>query len=502
MRSEFSSRGLVVCAMNVNLNVNASGPDDAVEVLFHDFPRDDADFLMFVGVDGGGTSTECLVEVVDGTESDGIVFTTVRSRTGPANANSVGFDQAFANVSNAVFRAVDRAIAECLDLTLTSPAKTTCLFQRGLISTFDTTFGAGSPKRKGTKHKAGRARRLRLAGVTLGIAGCDSPADKKVWRDKLLLPFREDVPGECSGRMFAPETLVVENDAVVALARATNGAARGGALLVAGTGVVAFAVSHAGKKTRTMGFGPAFGDPGSGHRLGTRALAATARALDGRSDGSVRRETSDVADSDDARVCARREGESIARAVLTKLGFDVTTRTEEGDEVDVFDAACQKTRDARREDLTRWAYGEGPAPAWDRVASLAPIIFDEYKRGNVTAVGIVNESASALADNAVVAIERAHEDESVVSGSKKPPFVVALAGGLFEDGSPDGYRALVEGAIERILKARKLEMDVEFYDDPATGKHGDIGGPLKGAVKMAIRSFEAWRRRVPDADLF
>ena len=482
--------------MNVNLNVNASGPDDAVEVLFHDFPRDDADFLMFVGVDGGGTGTECLVEVVDGTESDDIVFTTVRSRTGPANANSVGFDQAFANVSNAVFRAVDRAIAECLDLTFTSPAAT-CLFQRGTISTSDTTFGAGlGPKRKGT---AGRARRLRLAGVTLGIAGCDSPADKKVWRDKLLLPPGDDVPEE---RAFAPETLVVENDAVVALARATNGAARGGALLVAGTGVVAFAVSHAGKRTRTMGFGPAFGDPGSGHRLGTEALAATARALDGRRDGSVRRETSDVADSDDARVCARREGESIARAVLTKLGFDVTTRTEEGDEVDVFDAACQKTRDARREDLTRWAYGEGPAPAWDRVASLAPIIFDEYKRGNVTAVGIVNESASALADNAVVAIERAVLEDESVSGSKKPPFVVALAGGLFEDGSPDGYRALVEGAIERILKARKLEMDVEFYDDPATGEHGDIGGPLKGAVKMSIRSFEAWRRSVPDADLF
>ena len=476
--------------MNVNLNVNASGPDDAVEVLFHDFPRDDADFLMFVGVDGGGTRTECLVEVVDGTESDGIVFTTVRSRTGPANANSVGFDQAFANVSNAVFRAVDRAIAECLDLTFTSPAAT-CLFQRGMISTSHT-FGAGSPKRKGT---AGRAHRLRLAGVTLGIAGCDSPADKKVWRDKLLLS-PGDVPGECA---FAPETLVVENDAVVALARATNGAARGGALLVAGTGTIAFAVSHAGKQTRTMGFGPAFGDPGSGHHLGTKALAATAWALDGRR--SVRRETSDVADSDDALV-ARREGESIARAVLTKLGFDVTTRTEEGDEVDVFDAACQKMRDARREDLTRWAYGEGPAPAWDRVASLAPIIFDEYKRGNVTAVGIVNESASALADNAVVAIERAQEDESNVSGSKKPPFVVALAGGLFEDGSPDGYRALVEGAIERILKARNLEMDVEFYDDPASGKHGDIGGPLKGAVKMSIRSFEAWRRSVPDADLF
>ena len=69
--------------------------------------------------------------------------------------------------------------------------------------------------------KAGRAHRLRLAGVTLGIAGCDSPADKKVWRDELLLS-PGDVPRGCA---FAPETLVVENDAVVALARAANGAA-------------------------------------------------------------------------------------------------------------------------------------------------------------------------------------------------------------------------------------------------------------------------------------
>ena len=113
-----------------------------------------------------------------------------------------------------------------------------------------------------------------------------------------------------------------------------------------------------------------------------------------------------------------------------------------------------------------------------RRRALAPIIFDEYKRGNVTAVGIVNESASALADNVVVAIERAQENESV-SGSK-PLFVAALAGGLFEDSLPDGYRALVEGELERKLKARKLEMDVELYDDPASGKHGGHRWPAEG----------------------
>ena len=465
--------------MNVSLNVDASGPDDAVEVLFRDFPHDDADFLMFVGVDGGGTGTECLVEVVGGTESDDIVFTTVRSRTGPANANSVGFDQAFANVSNAVFRAVDRAIAECLDRT--SPSDATVLFHRGMIST----SGAGSRTRKGT---AGRARRLRLAGVTLGIAGCDSPADKKVWRDELLLS-PGDVPRDCA---FAPETLVVENDAVVALARATNGAARGGALLVAGTGTIAFAVSHAGKRARTMGFGPAFGDPGSGHHLGTKALAATARALDGRR--SVRRETSDkkVDDSDDAED-ARREGESIARAVLTKLGFDVTTRAGDENEVDVFDSACQKMRDARREDLTRWAYGEGPAPAWDRVASLAPIIFDEYKRGNVTAVGIVHESASALADNVVVAIERAQENESV-SGSK-PPFVVNYNGALFR-AYPGPYATYLDQGAGRLRRVAEDERRIalgEFKDKlTASLKLDEDEGETEAFLRRGYQRMTWW----------
>ena len=53
-----------------------------------------------------------------------------------------------------------------------------------------------------------------IVGVALGIAGCDSPAGQKRWRDALLMPPGM-VPRGCA---FAPETLVVENDAVIALA--------------------------------------------------------------------------------------------------------------------------------------------------------------------------------------------------------------------------------------------------------------------------------------------
>jgi hypothetical protein len=88
-------------------------------------PRDrDGDYLVFVGVDGGGTGTDCLVRIVDAEKhaagvvnlddtETGVVVTT-HCRTGAANANSVGFEQALANVSSAIFLAVDCALYAAL----------------------------------------------------------------------------------------------------------------------------------------------------------------------------------------------------------------------------------------------------------------------------------------------------------------------------------------------------------------------------------------------------
>ena len=509
----------------VAMNVNACDPISTADVVFDAFPRcRDGDYLVFVGVDGGGTGTDCLVRIVDAEEKGtlledtcaGVVMTS-RSRTGAANANSVGFERAFSNVSDAMYEAVGRALARCLahagacERGPSSKSRdsdvawraTSSLFRRG-ATTLET--GVLRSGRDRTRERRGRRYRFRLAGVALGIAGCDSPADRNAWRDAMLLPPSE-VPTDGA---FAPETLVVENDAVVALARATNGAARGGASLIAGTGVVAFAVSHAGNRARTMGFGPAFDDPGSGHHLGARALAATARALDGRPAARAASSSPRGPDDDHRCLTRRREEASIARAVLTEIGVSVTARTERGDEVDVFDDARRETRDARREAVLRWAYGAGEAPAaaaeWDRVASLAPILIDAHKKRNRVATEIVRECAAALAENVACAIRDARDDAAPPTDEARgapPPFVVVLAGGLFEDDGGDGYRALVVERLRAILrKTASTETDVRVYEDDVPDACGDVRGPPAGAVAMAVRSFEAWRRSNPDAAVF
>jgi N-acetylglucosamine kinase-like BadF-type ATPase len=477
--------------------------DFEANILYEVLPRDrDGDYLVFVGVDGGGTGTDCLVRIVDAEKhaagvvnlddtETGVVVTT-HCRTGAANANSVGFEQALANVSNAIFEAVDCALYAALrdeseydddtddvvvPLVSNKDQDTSSFFRRG---TYEREREFSEITSRGKRQRTRLCRyRFRLAGVALGIAGCDSPASQKRWRDALLTPPRK-VPRGCA---FAPETLVVENDAVIALARATRGTARGGALLVAGTGTVAFAVSHAGTRARTMGFGPAFDDPGSGHWLGTKALALTAKALDRcyRDRGDASGEDGVIGAFD---VSAARR---VTRAVLMKLGFDVH---------DLFES--EKVRDARREDLTRWAYEGGPAPAWDRVASLAPILLRESERDDCGMVaGIVRDGANALAENLVVAIDRARDGESV--RDEKTPFVISLVGGLF-NGETSRYAEEVKRRTTALLRRRfegerlKDERYV-FYEDRASRTCGDIGGPMAGAVAMAAEAFEEFQER-------
>ena len=464
--------------------------DFEANILYEVLPRDrDGDYLVFVGVDGGGTGTDCLVRIVDAEKhaagvvnlddtETGVVVTTHR-RTGAANANSVGFEQALANVSSAIFAAVDCALFAAIRDESVCEA-TESFFRRGTYE-HDREFSEITSRGKRQRTRLCRYR-FRLAGVALGIAGCDSPASQKRWRDVLLTPPGM-VPRGCA---FAPETLVVENDAVIALARATRGTARGGALLVAGTGTIAFAVSHAGTRARTMGFGPAFDDPGSGHWLGTKALALTAKALD-RCD----RDRGDASGEDvyieafDAPAARR-----VTRAVLMKLGFAVH---------DLFES--EKVRDARREDLTRWAYEGGPAPAWDRVASLAPILLRESEGDDCGMVaGIVRDGANALAENLVVAIDRARDGESV--RDEKTPFVISLVGGLF-NGETSRYAEEVKRRTTALLR-RRFEGDrlkderYVFYEDRATRTCGDIGGPMAGAVALAAKAFEERRGRNPN----
>jgi len=75
------------------------------------------------------------------------------------------------------------------------------------------------------------------------------------------------------------ETLVVTNDAVIALAGAT--AAGQGIITIAGTGSIAFGRNPAGRTARAGGWGYVFGDEGGGFDIARRAARAVLRLEEG-----------------------------------------------------------------------------------------------------------------------------------------------------------------------------------------------------------------------------
>ena len=76
------------------------------------------------------------------------------------------------------------------------------------------------------------------------------------------------------------EEVVIDSDGLIALYDAFGD--RAGILLVAGTGSIAYGRSPSGTIVRCGGWGPSFGDEGSGGWIGRRALGIVAASSDGR----------------------------------------------------------------------------------------------------------------------------------------------------------------------------------------------------------------------------
>jgi N-acetylglucosamine kinase-like BadF-type ATPase len=103
------------------------------------------------------------------------------------------------------------------------------------------------------------------AAVCLGMAGVDRKDDGAIIRDVMRrLGYRSN-------------TLIV-NDALIALVAGAG--ASPGLVVVAGTGSIAYGVSHRGVAARAGGWGPTLGDEGSGYWIGRRALNAVMRDVD------------------------------------------------------------------------------------------------------------------------------------------------------------------------------------------------------------------------------
>ncbi|GAC1668659.1 MAG: BadF/BadG/BcrA/BcrD ATPase family protein [Candidatus Acidiferrum sp.] len=165
-----------------------------------------------LGIDGGGTKTECVLMDFDGN-------VLARGRAGPANPLRIGFDAAAGAVQSAA------------QLTISAAC------QRNVGG-------------------------LKIDALCAGLAGVAQPPAAEQIRAGLLVSFDAENPGI---------VIKVCTDLEIALAGAPAGPA---IVLVAGTGSAAIGRDSSGHVARTGGLGPVLGDEGSAYWIGRTAVAA------------------------------------------------------------------------------------------------------------------------------------------------------------------------------------------------------------------------------------
>lgn len=103
------------------------------------------------------------------------------------------------------------------------------------------------------------------------VVGLPGFGEVQRWDDALL---------NLCARTFFTWPWTVQNDVRLALAGALAGAP--GAMVLSGTGSMAWALAPDGREARVGGWGPPFGDEGSSYRIGIDGLRAASHAVDGR----------------------------------------------------------------------------------------------------------------------------------------------------------------------------------------------------------------------------
>jgi glucosamine kinase len=172
------------------------------------------------------------------------------------------------------------------------------------------------------------------------------------------------------------EEVIIDSDGLIAMYDAFDD--RAGILLVAGTGSIAYGRSPAGEIVRCGGWGPTFGDEGSGGWIGKRALSIVAASSDG-------------------------------REPPTALLFPILAATQ-----------CEDV-----EDLIAWA-GVADSRAF---ASLVPVVFAAAAAGDPRANALLTLAAEELVLHVRALSRQLFTDE-------RAAVAVALSGGLMDRGSP------------------------------------------------------------------
>ncbi|MEA2761132.1 MAG: glucosamine kinase [Gemmatimonadaceae bacterium] len=199
------------------------------------------------------------------------------------------------------------------------------------------------------------------------------------------------------------EEVIIDSDGLIAMYDAFDD--RAGILLVVGTGSIAYGRSPAGEIVRCGGWGPTFGDEGSGGWIGKRALSIVAASSDG-------------------------------REPATALLFPILAATQ-----------CEDT-----EDLIAWA-AAADARAF---AALTPVVFSTAAAGDPRANALITLAAEELVLHIRALARQLFTDE-------RAAVAVALSGGLMDRGSPlrkrleQRLKSAVPGAslrAEEVLPAR------------------------------------------------
>lgn len=112
------------------------------------------------------------------------------------------------------------------------------------------------------------------------LAGIDTSEDRDV--------VKRIVNDVCNRNGIYFEKLIVENDALSTLIGSTSN--QPGALVISGTGSIAFAHNGKGEYVRAGGWGHKVGDEGSGYWIGMEAIRAILKMSDGRGPNTLLRD--------------------------------------------------------------------------------------------------------------------------------------------------------------------------------------------------------------------
>lgn len=227
--------------------------------------------------------------------------------------------------------------------------------------------------------------------ICVGVAGAGRETERQALWQAL------------AGREIATD-IVVHSDFGIALDDAFGDGP--GVLLIAGTGSVAFGRSPQGTTARSGGWGPVFGDEGSGAWIGRRALSIVTAAADGRESPTA-----------------------LTGAVLTAAELNEVS------------------------ELIAWAAAAKPA----QIATLAPVVFTVADSGDLRANSLVNLAVEEL-------MLHVRSLAQQLFGDERASLQVAFAGGLMRP------RSMLRKRLEHRLRAAVPGAQIRAADvNPARG---------------------------------